>query len=166
MKKKSAGLLVYRFKNQNEVEVLLVHPGGPFFIKKDLGAWSIPKGEYEDGEEPLLVAKREFYEETGNRVVNGLMIKLKPVTIKSGKEISAWAIETDFEKAFISSNEFEMEWPPKSGKKQWFAEVDKAEWFSLDVAKQKINPGQIPFLDELIEMLQNNKDIIVHKIQK
>src|SRR3954453_16060818 len=162
MKKKSAGILVYRFNKANEVEVLLVHPGGPFFTKKDLGVWSIPKGEYEDSEEPLLVAKREFYEETGNRIVDGLIIKLKPVVIKSGKQITAWAIETDFEKPFISSNEFEMEWPPKSGKKQWFVEVDKAEWFTIEVARQKINPGQIPFLDELLEMLQNNKDIIVH----
>jgi predicted NUDIX family NTP pyrophosphohydrolase len=163
MKKKSAGVLVYRLNKANEAEVLLVHPGGPFFIKKDLGVWSIPKGEYEEDEEPLLVAKREFFEETGNRIVDGLMIELKPVTIKSGKQISAWAIETDFEKSFISSNEFEMEWPPKSGKKQWFAEVDKAEWFTIDVAKQKINEGQIPLLDELTEMLQQNKDIILHK---
>jgi predicted NUDIX family NTP pyrophosphohydrolase len=163
MKKKSAGILVYRFDKDNKAEVLLVHPGGPFFIKKDIGVWSIPKGEYENDEEPLLVAKREFFEETGNRIIDGLMIKLKPVTIKSGKEITAWAIETDFEKPFISSNEFEMEWPPKSGKKQWFAEVDKAEWFTVDVARQKINEGQIPLLDELMETIQNNKDIILHK---
>jgi len=163
MKKKSAGILVYKFNNQNQVEVLLVHPGGPFFTKKDLSVWSIPKGEYEEDEDPLLVAKREFHEETGNRIIDGLMIKLKPITIKSGKQITAWAIETDFERPFISSNKFEMEWPPKSGKKESFDEVDKAEWFTVDVAKQKINPGQIPLLDELIEMLENNKDVIVHK---
>ena len=163
MKKKSAGVLVYRLNKVNEPEVLLVHPGGPFFTKKDVGVWSIPKGEYEEDEEPLLVAKREFFEETGNRIIDGLMIELKPVTIKSGKQITAWAIETDFENPFISSNEFEMEWPPKSGKKQRFAEVDKAEWFAIDVARQKINEGQIPLLDDLTEMLQHNKDIILHK---
>jgi len=161
MAKKSAGLLVYRVSQQNETEVLLVHPGGPFFIKKDAGVWSIPKGEYEDDEEPLNVARRELEEETGNKIISGRFTQLKPVTIKSGKEISAWAVETDFENAFISSNEFEMEWPPKSGKKQKFPEVDKADWFTIDVAREKINPGQIPLIDELVEMLNNNKDITI-----
>lgn len=162
MPKKSAGLLVYRYNKQNKVEVLLVHPGGPFFAKKDLGVWSIPKGEYEEHEDPLLVAQREFTEETGNKIAEGRFTKLKPITIKSGKQITAWAVEADFEKCFICSNEFEMEWPPKSGKKQKFTEVDNADWFTIEVAKEKINSGQIPLLDELIEML-SNKDVIVHK---
>jgi len=163
MPKKSAGLLVYRFNKENKVEVMLVHPGGPFFTKKDLGVWSIPKGEYEEDEDPLLVAQREFAEETGNKIEQGRFTKLNPIKIKSGKQITAWAVEADFEKCFICSNEFEMEWPPKSGKKQKFPEVDNADWFTIEVAKEKINPGQIPLLDELVEMLSNNKDVIMHK---
>jgi predicted NUDIX family NTP pyrophosphohydrolase len=159
MPKKSAGLLVYRFNSHNKVEVLLVHPGGPFFTKKDLGVWSIPKGEYEEDEEPLLVAQREFTEETGNKISAGKFTKLQPITIKSGKQITAWAVEADFEKCFICSNEFEMEWPPKSGKKQKFPEVDKADWFTIEFAKEKINSGQIPLLDELVSI---NKDVTVH----
>jgi predicted NUDIX family NTP pyrophosphohydrolase len=154
MPKRSAGLLIYRYNANNEIEVLLVHPGGPFFTKKDLGVWSIPKGEYEDGEIPLEVAKRELEEETGNTIVNGKFEQLTPVTIKSGKQIIAWAVETNFEKCFICSNNFEMEWPPKSGKMQSFPEVDKADWFSIKVAKEKINPGQLPLLDELNERLK------------
>src|SRR5438034_10936142 len=103
MKKKSAGILVYKFNKQNQVEVLLVHPGGPFFTKKDAGVWSIPKGEYEDGEEPLSVARRELEEETGNKITEGLFSQLNPVTIKSGKQITAYAVQTDFEKPFICS---------------------------------------------------------------
>ncbi|HEY6975209.1 MAG TPA: NUDIX domain-containing protein [Chitinophagaceae bacterium] len=154
MPKRSAGLLIYRYNAENVVEVLLVHPGGPFFTKKDTGVWSIPKGEYEEGEDALEVAKRELEEETGNTINNGNFIRLKPVTIKSGKQISAWAVETDFEKCFICSNNFDMEWPPKSGKMQSFAEVDKADWFSIKAAKEKINQGQLPLLDELVEMLK------------
>src|SRR6478672_1984649 len=154
MPKRSAGLLIYRYNTKNEIEVLLVHPGGPFFTKKDAGVWSIPKGEYEDGEDALEVARRELEEETGNTIGNGNFIQLKPVTIKSGKQISAWAVETNFEKCFICSNNFEMEWPPKSGKKQSFPEVDKADWFSIKAAKEKINPGQLPLLGELVEMLK------------
>jgi predicted NUDIX family NTP pyrophosphohydrolase len=154
MPKRSAGLLIYRYKTENEIEVLLVHPGGPFFTKKDAGAWSIPKGEYEAGEDALEVAKRELEEETGNRINNGKFVQLKPVAIKSGKQISAWAVETDFEKCFICSNNFEMEWPPKSGKRQVFPEVDKADWFSMKAAREKINQGQLPLLDELVEMLK------------
>jgi predicted NUDIX family NTP pyrophosphohydrolase len=164
MPKKSAGLLVYRFNKQNKVEVLLVHPGGPFFTKKDLGVWSIPKGEYENDEEPLIVAQREFTEETGNKIVEGRFTKLKPIKIKTGKQITAWAVQADFEKCFICSNEFEMEWPPKSGRKQNFPEVDNADWFTIEVVKEKINPGQIPLIDELVEVLNNNnKDVIVYK---
>ena len=154
MPKRSAGLLIYKYNRENVVEVLLVHPGGPFFTKKDVGVWSIPKGEYEDGEDALEVSKRELEEETGNTINNGKFVQLKPVTIKSGKQITAWAVEIDFEKCFICSNNFEMEWPPRSGKKQSFPEVDKANWFSIKAAKEKINPGQLPLLDELVEMLK------------
>jgi predicted NUDIX family NTP pyrophosphohydrolase len=154
MPKRSAGLLIYKYNEENVVEVLLVHPGGPFFTKKDVGVWSIPKGEYEDGEDALEVSKRELEEETGNTINNGKFVQLKPVTIKSGKQIIAWAVETDFEKCFICSNNFEMEWPPRSGKKQSFPEVDKANWFSIKAAQEKINPGQLPLLDELVEMLK------------
>ncbi len=163
MPKRSAGLLIYRYNKDNEIEVLLVHPGGPFFTKKDLGVWSIPKGEYEDEEDALEVAKRELEEETGNIINDGKFIPLKPVTIKSGKQIAAWTVETDFEKCFICSNDFEIEWPPKSGKMQSFPEVDKAEWFSIKEAKEKINQGQIPLLDELVEMLSNNRDVTAYK---
>jgi len=154
MPKRSAGLLIYRYNTKNEIEVLLVHPGGPFFTKKDVCVWSIPKGEYEDGEDALEVAKRELEEETGNTINNGKFVQLKPVIIKSGKRITAWAVEADFEKCFICSNNFEMEWPPKSGKRQSFPEVDKADWFSIKSAKEKINQGQLSLLDELVEMLK------------
>lgn len=157
MAKKSAGLLIYRFNENKETEVLLVHPGGPFFIKKDLGVWSIPKGEYDDNEDAFTVAKREFEEETGNKIDEGKFIPLQPVKIKSGKQITAWAIETDFEKSFIRSNNFEMEWPPRSGKQQSFPEVDKADWFNIKTAKEKINPGQLPLLEELLRILKTMK---------
>jgi predicted NUDIX family NTP pyrophosphohydrolase len=152
MQKRSAGILAYRY-HQQRLEVLLVHPGGPFFKNKDAGAWSIPKGEYEEGEDPLEAAKREFEEETGNVITAQDFIMLDAVKIKSGKIIVAWAVENDFEKAFVRSNFFEMEWPPKSGKKQQFAEVDKAEWFASDIAKEKINAGQIRLLEQLITIL-------------
>jgi predicted NUDIX family NTP pyrophosphohydrolase len=154
MPKRSAGLLIYRCNPEHEIEVLLVHPGGPFFTKKDAGVWSIPKGEYEAGEDALEVAKRELEEETGNTISKGNFVQLKPVTIKSGKQITAWAVETDFETCFICSNNFEMEWPPKSKKMQSFPEVDKADWFSMKAAREKINQGQLPLLDELVEMLK------------
>jgi predicted NUDIX family NTP pyrophosphohydrolase len=152
MPKRSAGILAYRFYQQ-ELQVLLVHPGGPFFIKKDLGVWSIPKGEYDETEDALTVAKREFEEETGNVIKGDHFIQLTPVKIKSGKIVSVWAVEGDFEQCFIRSNFFGMEWPPKSGKRQSFAEVDKAEWFNIETAKQKINAGQLPFLDQLVVFL-------------
>ena len=148
MQKLSAGILAYKFVN-NVLQVLLVHPGGPFYKNKDYGVWSIPKGEYLEGEDPLEAAKREFAEETGNEIAGENFIALDAVKIKSGKRILAWAIETDFEKCFIKSNLFEMEWPPRSGKKQMFEEVDRAEWFSIDVAEEKINAGQKPFLEQL-----------------
>jgi predicted NUDIX family NTP pyrophosphohydrolase len=150
MGKKSAGILLYRFNNK-QLEVLLVHPGGPFWAKKDLGAWSIPKGEVED-EEAVDVAKREFFEETGVPI-EGELIPLTAQKQKGGKTIYAWAVEGNLDASTIKSNLFELEWPPKSGKKQWFPEVDKAEWFSLQAATQKINPGQVALIDELIEKL-------------
>lgn len=153
MARKSAGLLVYHYFNK-EWKVLLVHPGGPFFIKKDAGVWSIPKGEYEDGEDPLTVAKRELEEETGNVVMSDNFIELTPVKIKSGKVISVWAVNTYFEQPFISSNLFSMEWPPKSGRQQLFYETDNAAYFTIEEAKQKITPGQLPFLDELADKLK------------
>lgn len=149
MSKQSAGILVYRFTQTSSLQVLLVHPGGPFFKNKDHGAWSIPKGEYEAGEDPLQVALREFTEETGNVITGDVFIQLHPVKLKSGKIITAWAVENNFETCYISSNMFTMEWPPKSGKQQQFAEVDKAEWFSIQEASLKMNAGQVPLLVEL-----------------
>jgi predicted NUDIX family NTP pyrophosphohydrolase len=147
MQKRSAGILIYHFKN-NIVEVLLVHPGGPLWAKKDLGVWSIPKGEFDDDEKPLDAAKREVKEETGI-IVEGDFIELTPVKLKSGKLVYAWAVEGNFITTEIKSNTFEMEWPPKSGQKKPFPEVDKAAWFNLNEAKEKINIGQIPLIDEL-----------------
>lgn len=152
MAKRSAGILAYR-RHQEQVQVLLVHPGGPFYVKKDLGVWSIPKGEYEETENPLTVAKREFEEETGNIITQQVFVPLEPVKMKSGKIVTAWTVEADFEKSFIRSNMFEMEWPPNSGKMQQFPEVDKAEWFTLAVAKQKIHPAQLPLLIQLEQIL-------------
>lgn len=152
MAKKSAGILVFRNKNNN-VEVFLVHPGGPFFIKKDLGVWSIPKGEFEETEEPLVAAKREFYEETGF-IPEGKFIELTPVRLKSGKQVAAWAVETDLDETNIKSNLFKMEWPPKSGKFKEFAEIDKGEWFDVSVAKEKINRNQAAFIEELVNLIK------------
>jgi predicted NUDIX family NTP pyrophosphohydrolase len=147
MPKKSAGLLLYRFRD-NLPEFFLVHPGGPFWAKKDLGAWSIPKGEFEEDENPLDAAIREMKEETGIQV-SGTFIELNPVKQKSGKIIYAWALAMDLDPAQITSNSFELEWPPKSGKKKSFPEIDKADWFSFDEAKMKINEGQIPLIAAL-----------------
>jgi predicted NUDIX family NTP pyrophosphohydrolase len=149
MSKLSAGIIAYRKNRENSPEVLLVHPGGPLFKNKDNGVWSVPKGEYTEGEDALLAAKREFTEETGNVLPEGEFKLLQPVKIKSGKIITAWATNADFIKPFISSNFFEMEWPPKSGKKQSYPETDKAEWFTLKEAKLKINPGQVNLLEQL-----------------
>lgn len=150
-KNQSAGILLYRMHGK-ELQVLLVHPGGPFWKNKDDGAWTIPKGEFTDGEEALDAAKREFREETGMKV-NGKSIPLSPVKQKSGKWIYAWAIMGDIDPATIQSNSFEMEWPPKSGKKQSFPEIDKAAWFTLAEAATKINPAQVALLQELADKL-------------
>ncbi|MCE6990144.1 NUDIX domain-containing protein [Dyadobacter sp. CY323] len=151
MASQSAGILMYRKKE--ELEVLLVHPGGPFFARKDLGSWSIPKGIYVSGEDALDAAKREFEEETGFKP-EGDFIALKPVKLKSGKEVKAWACEGDLDASAIVSNSFDIEWPPRSGKRQTFPEVDKAGWFGLQVATQKMNERQIPFLEELKSLLK------------
>lgn len=150
--KKSAGILVYRF-NKKTPEFFLVHPGGPFWKNKDAGAWSIPKGEFADDEDPLLAAQREFKEEIG-QVIKGDFIALTPVKQKSGKIIHAWAVEADIDPVTIKSNLFEIEWPPRSGKKQEFPEVDKAEWFTAETAKEKINTSQAALIDELITILK------------
>lgn len=150
-KKQSAGVLVYR-KNKNELEVFLVHPGGPLWKNKDAGAWSIPKGEFNDEENPLAAAKREFFEETGFNI-SGDFIELQPVKLKSGKIVFAWAVESNIDAADIDSNLFEIEWPPRSGKMQSFPEVDRAEWFIIEEAKKKMNVVQVKLLQELAQIL-------------
>lgn len=147
MQKMSAGILMYRIIN-NQLQVLLVHPGGPYWSKKEIGAWSIPKGEYDESENPLEAAKREVKEELGV-LVEGNFIELAAVKQKSGKIVKAWAVEFDIDANTIKSNFFEMEWPPKSGKMKQFPEVDKAAWFDTEEAKTKINPAQIPLITEL-----------------
>jgi predicted NUDIX family NTP pyrophosphohydrolase len=132
--------------------VFLVHPGGPFWAKKDLGAWSIPKGEYPDGEEPLAAAKREFEEETGIKP-EGDFTPLKAIKQPGGKMVLAWAFEGDGDASAIKSNTFSMEWPPHSGNQQEFPEVDRAEWFNIEAAREKILKGQLPLLEELEEVL-------------
>jgi len=156
MAKKSAGLLMYR-RRQGGLEVFLVHPGGPFWAGKDEGAWSIPKGEYSPGEDPFEVAKREFQEETGSQPGKDFIL-LAPRKQPSGKVISAWAMEGDCDASSIKSNTFSMEWPPRSGKQQEFPEVDRAGWFTIQAAKEKILKGQVPFLDELSEILKEGKE--------
>ena len=155
MNKKSAGILLYRFHN-DLTEVLLVHPGGPYWAKKDLGAWSVPKGEFEPGENPLDAAKRELEEETGIKT-EGNFIELTPVKQKSGKLVYAWALQKDIDPADIESNSFEMEWPPRSGMKKSFPEIDKAAWFNMDEAGSKIIDGQMPFFNELEAKLNEAK---------
>ena len=144
--KQSAGILAYRMKD--EVQVFLVHPGGPFFTNKDAGSWTIPKGEFTEDEEPLTAAQREFLEETGHQL-SGDFLQLKSVKQKGGKVVHAWAVEQEIDELEIRSNSFEIEWPPKSKKFKSFPEVDKAGWFSVEEAKAKINPAQIPLIDEL-----------------
>lgn len=150
--KKSAGILLYRY-NKKVLEVFLVHPGGPFWKNKDAGAWSIPKGEFADDEDGLPAAKREFKEETGHAVA-GDFTPLTPVKQKAGKTICAWAVEGDIDADAIKSNLFEMEWPPKSGKKQAFPEVDRGAWFTVEQAKEKMNLSQAALLDELTYRLK------------
>jgi predicted NUDIX family NTP pyrophosphohydrolase len=152
MARRSAGLLLYRIGDGGP-ELLLVHPGGPFWAGKDAGVWSLPKGEYEDGDDPRAAAVREFEEETGTAPPAGELIELGSVTQKNGKRVIAWAAEGDLNAGAIRSNTFTMEWPPRSGRRQEFPEVDRAAWFGPDAARQKLNPAQAAFVDRLIERL-------------
>jgi len=149
--KKSAGILVYRVRN-GQAEVFLVHPGGPFWAGKDGGAWSIPKGEFED-EDALGAAQREFKEETGFEI-SGEFRPLAPATLKSGKLVYAWAVEGDLDASQVRSNLFELEWPPRSGKRMSVAEVDRGGWFPLGAGLEKINPAQGGFIRELARLLK------------
>jgi predicted NUDIX family NTP pyrophosphohydrolase len=148
--KRSAGILLHR-RRDGAHEVLLVHPGGPFWAKKDAGAWSIPKGEYEDGEEPRAAALREFAEELGAPPPDGELVELGEVRQRGGKVVTAWALAGDADADAVRSNTFTMEWPPRSGTIGEFPEVDRAAWFSLDEARERILPGQAPLLDRLAE---------------
>lgn len=158
MAKRSAGILIYRIKDGN-TEVLLAHPGGPFWARKDVGAWSIPKGEFSEKENPLDAAVRELKEETGLQL-NGRFYNLTPVVQKSGKKVYAWAHEEDVDISNVRSNNFEMEWPPGSGKMGSYPEIDKVQWFAVDVAKKKIIPAQAAFIKELEKLLKKLKEEI------
>lgn len=149
MLRKSAGLLLFRMKE--ELQVLLVHPGGPFWAKKDDAAWSIPKGEFEDAEDPLTAARREVEEETG-ATPDGTFVPLQPLKQPGGKTVFAWAIQADFDPSGLRSNTFSMEWPPRSGKLREFPEVDRAAWLGIEEARRKILKGQAGFLDQLLEL--------------
>lgn len=151
MKKRSSGLLMFRRRGDG-IEVLLVHPGGPFWKNKDAHAWSIPKGEFGEDEDPLQAAIREFQEETGIAPA-GEFIPLSPVKQSGGKLVHAWAFEGDLDPATIHSNSFLMEWPPHSGIQRAFPEVDRAEWFDIGTAREKIHKGQVPLLRELEELI-------------
>jgi predicted NUDIX family NTP pyrophosphohydrolase len=151
MPKRSAGILMFRLRGA-EIEVLLMHPGGPFWAKKDAGAWSIPKGEYSEGEDALAAAKREFEEETG-APPQGHFLSLGEVTQAGRKIVTARGLEGDFDPATLTSNRFELEWPPKSGRKASFPEVDRAQWFSPAEARQKVLPAQREFITRLLAAL-------------
>lgn len=152
MPRHSAGIVLFR-RARGRLEVFLVHPGGPFWFKKDLGAWSICKGEYEPSEDALAAAQREFEEETGTRLEGAPFIPLGEVKQKGGKIVAAWGFESDCDAASIRSNTFTTEWPPRSGRMQSFPEVDRAAWFGLDEARNKLLPSQIEFLDRLSQSL-------------
>lgn len=148
MSKVSAGILLFRVREE-KLELLLVHPGGPLWRNKDDGAWTIPKGEIDPGEDAIAAAQREFTEETGT-TVEGPFLELVPVRLKSGKTVRAWACEGDLDPAEIRSNTFKMEWPPRSGKEREFPEIDRAAFFEPDEARLKLNPGQAPLVDDLL----------------
>lgn len=151
MNKHSAGILLFRFRNE-KLEVMLVHPGGPFWAKKDIGAWSIPKGLFEENENPMDAAKRELKEETGFEV-DGEFIELGELQQPSKKIIHAWALEKDLDETKIMSNTFTLEWPKNSGRVQEYPEVDKAGWFDIEQANEKILKGQIGFINKLVEII-------------
>jgi predicted NUDIX family NTP pyrophosphohydrolase len=146
--RRSAGIALYRLSGP-EPEVLLVHPGGPVWARRDAGAWSIPKGEYSEDEDPHDAARREFREELGAPAPDGELIDLGEARQRSGKLVRAWALAGDFDASTVHSNTFPMEWPPRSGRTREFPEVDRAEWFTLEQARERINPGQIPLLERL-----------------
>jgi len=156
MAKNSAGLLMYRYQ-KGILQVFLVHPGGPYWAKKDLGSWSIPKGEFTPDEDPLEAARREFEEEAGSPAA-GHFRPLTPIRQPGEKMVHAWAFEGDCDPSAIKSNTFSMEWPPRSGKYQEFPEVDRAEWFTIETAKDKILKGQVGLLDELQGMVGSDPD--------
>ena len=155
MAKTSAGILLYRRRGDG-LEVFLVHPGGPFWARKDLGAWSIPKGEFTAGEDPLVAARREVAEETG-LVPDGVFVALAPLRQAGGKIVHAFALEGDCDPATIRSNSFTIEWPPRSGERREFPEVDRAAWFALADARRKILKSQLGLLEQLVELL-NRRD--------
>jgi predicted NUDIX family NTP pyrophosphohydrolase len=149
---RSAGILLHRAGSRGP-EVLLVHPGGPFWARRDRGAWSIPKGELDAGEDPRACALREFAEETGTRLPVGELDDLGSVKLKSGKIVVAFAVAGDLDPASVRSNTFPLEWPPRSGRMQEFPEIDRAEWFELDAARAKLNPAQAELIDRLEALL-------------
>jgi predicted NUDIX family NTP pyrophosphohydrolase len=151
----SVGILLWRSRD-GRLEVLLAHPGGPAWAKKDLGHWTIPKGEVEPGEELVAVARREFAEETGHEVPNHSLIDLGEITQKSGKLVLGWAVQGDLDPSTALSNTYTMEWPPQSGVVETFPEIDRVEWFALDEARRKLKPAQVPFLDRLQAALTPN----------
>ncbi|MBW3600245.1 MAG: NUDIX domain-containing protein [Planctomycetes bacterium] len=152
MARQSAGLLIYR-QVSGDVEVFLVHPGGPFWQNKDLGAWSIPKGEFAAGDDPLEAAQREFQEEIGLKA-SGPFVPLRPVKQRGGKVVHAWLCESDFDAERVKSNTFAMEWPRGSGESKHFPEIDRAQWFTLEAAREKILASQQPLLDQLASLLK------------
>ena len=153
----SAGILLWRSR-EGCLEVLLAHQGGPFWVKKDIGHWTIPKGEVEPGEELVAVARREFAEETGHDAPNDPLIELGQITQKSGKLVLGWAVEGDLDPSTAVSNTYELEWPPHSGIVRTFPEIDRVEWFDLDEARRRLKAAQVPFLDRLEEALGTTGD--------
>jgi predicted NUDIX family NTP pyrophosphohydrolase len=152
MPRRSAGCLLYR-ADEGVVEVLLVHPGGPFWVKRDLGAWSVPKGEYEQGEDPLDAALREFREETGQEPPRDGLLELGSVRQRGGKVLTAWAAAGDLDAAAVTGGSFTMEWPPRSGNRREFPEVDRAGWFGAEAARRKLLDAQAELVDRLLERL-------------
>jgi predicted NUDIX family NTP pyrophosphohydrolase len=153
--RQSAGLVLHR-DGDGGLEVLLVHPGGPLWARRDIGAWSIPKGEYVDGEDPYSAARREFEEELGSPPPSGEAADLGEIRQKSGKRVRGWALAGDLDTAQAQSNTFQLEWPPRSGTTIEVPEVDRAEWFGLREAREKLNPAQVPLLDRLEQVVGNN----------
>lgn len=151
--KQSAGILAYRWR-EGDLEMLIAHPGGPFWAHRDDGVWTIPKGETEDGEAPLLAAQREFSEELGVRCPEGPFLELGSITQKSGKIVTAWAVETELDPEAVMSNTFTMEWPPRSGQEAEFPEIDRVEWASPARARAKLNPAQTELVDRLLQLVK------------